>query len=93
MILSDRQIVLIGKALSDPRRSGILEEVARAGTLPCQSMTAVHEVSPATVSHHVKDLEVAGLIEIRREGKFAFLTFRAEVMRGYVRYLSERFGV
>jgi ArsR family transcriptional regulator, arsenate/arsenite/antimonite-responsive transcriptional repressor len=69
------------KALADPRRFELLERIARAQCpLRCGEALTALSISPATLSHHIKELETAGLIEVRREGKFAYLTLRAGVL-------------
>jgi len=69
------------KALADPRRFELLERIARAQCpLGCAAALAALAISPATLSHHIKELEAAGLIDVRREGKFAYLTLRPGVL-------------
>jgi ArsR family transcriptional regulator len=69
------------KALADPRRFELLERIARAGCpLGCAEAREALLISAATLSHHIKELETAGLIDVRREGKFHFLTLRPGVL-------------
>jgi DNA-binding transcriptional ArsR family regulator len=75
--LSDRQVRLIAKALADPRRYEILRRLGDERSTQCRDMLQCIQVSPATLSHHMKELESAGLIRSEKEGKF-------------VRYYSER---
>jgi len=70
------------KALADPRRFELLERIAKAGCpLGCAQARAAIPISAATLSHHIKELESAGLIHVRREGKFHFLTLRPGVLK------------
>jgi ArsR family transcriptional regulator, arsenate/arsenite/antimonite-responsive transcriptional repressor len=87
--LSSAQRTAILKALADPRRFELLERIARADCpLGCaQALTAL-SISAATLSHHVKELETSGLIDVRREGKFAYLTLRPRVMEALATYLT-----
>ena len=88
--LPDWQFAAIAKALADPRRYGIVSEIAAApDALPCCALKAAETVSAATISHHIKSLETAGLVEVAREGKFARLTFRRDTLDAYLRQLSE----
>jgi ArsR family transcriptional regulator len=80
--LSRARRTAILKALADPRRFELLERVAKAGCpLGCMQIRAALPISAATISHHIKELENAGLIDVRREGKFHFLTLRSGILQ------------
>ena len=72
---------LLLKALADPKRYELLERIAKADCpLGCSQAQAALQIAPATLSHHVKELETAGLIEIERVGKFHNLKLRPGVL-------------
>jgi ArsR family transcriptional regulator len=88
-VLSDQQIRLIAKALADPRRHEILKQVGAKSTgVACSDVRGCQSVTAATLSHHVKELETAGLIQIVREGKFARLLFQRDVLKAYLEHLA-----
>jgi ArsR family transcriptional regulator len=79
--LTRSQRTAILRALADPKRFELLERIARASCpLACTEAREGLSISPATLSHHIKELESAGLITIACEGKFHFLSIKPGVL-------------
>jgi ArsR family transcriptional regulator, arsenate/arsenite/antimonite-responsive transcriptional repressor len=82
------ELAKISKALGDPTRMRIFELIAKKKETPCGRLAGIENVAPATVSHHLKILSEAGLIECRREGQFVYNRVKKERMREYTRGLG-----
>jgi ArsR family transcriptional regulator len=78
------QRLAILKALGDPRRMEIVERLAANPCSACSDMRDCLPISAATLSHHLKELEAAGLIHIEREGKFARLSLRRDIWHAFL---------
>lgn len=89
MALTDGQFHRIAKALADPRRFEILERIANCKEMPCADLKCNLPITAATLSHHVKELQDAGLIEVRREGKFRHMQLKRQVWKEYVARLGK----
>ena len=90
--LTDKQFELIAKALADPRRMALLEAISGEEECPCQRLRQQFPVSKATISHHIKELVRAGLIDARREGQFLHCEVRREILEAYAAELIRRAG-
>jgi ArsR family transcriptional regulator len=87
--LDDRRFNLISKAIADPKRFEMLQRIGASKEAPtCSCICDWTGLAPATVSHHLKELDSAGLVNIERDGKFAYLTLRRDVWDAYVKRLS-----
>jgi ArsR family transcriptional regulator len=88
--ISDKQFARIGRALAEPRRFRILEDISAAGgRTACSALQAKQHITAATMSHHIKELETAGLIDTTREGKFMTLAINRDVLSSYLDRLAK----
>lgn len=87
--LNARQIELIARALADPRRYAVLKKIGQCYSMQCSELRESQPISAATLSHHMKELENAGLIQIFREGKFARMVLKRDVLQAYLDHLSK----
>ena len=60
------------KALSDPTRVAIINSLSAADEVSVCNLTATFELSQPTISHHLKILREAGLVESSRRGTWAY---------------------
>ena len=84
----DRAMLAISRALSDPRRVQVLRKIASCDATACMQVRESLEMSPATLSHHMKQLEACGLIETVRDGKFVRAHLCRKIWKGYLAYLK-----
>ena len=88
--LSKDQVQLIAKALGDPRRYEILRRLAeQERPTACEEMRDCMTISPPTLSHHMKELETAGLVRVERKGRFAYYEVDGAVMEAFFKRLRK----
>jgi ArsR family transcriptional regulator len=88
--MNKRRFLQITKALVDSRRFDILERIAATkDEISCIDLRAEIPISRATLSHHIKELATAGLIDIRRESKYMFLRMRRKTWSEYLKRLGK----
>jgi ArsR family transcriptional regulator len=88
--LAPREFQAVAKALADPRRMALLECIASAPEYSCQQLCSESGVTKGTVSHHVRELVRAGLIDERKDGQYMFYEVRRDVLAAYTAELLRR---
>jgi ArsR family transcriptional regulator, arsenate/arsenite/antimonite-responsive transcriptional repressor len=82
------RIEKISKALADLTRLKIYEQIATHEGVKCRALVEMRGVTPATVSHHLKILSEAGLVECKREGQFVVNRVNPEVLQQFIKSVS-----
>jgi len=79
------------EALGNPTRLKIYRALVRAGEegLPVGRLQDKLKIAPSTLSHHIKELENAGLVEVTRDGKSMNLAVQRDLLDAYVARLSK----
>ena len=60
------------KALADPTRVAIVNRLSTAPEVCVCDLTAAFDLSQPTISHHLRVLRDAGLVESERQGTWAY---------------------
>jgi ArsR family transcriptional regulator, arsenate/arsenite/antimonite-responsive transcriptional repressor len=81
------QVEKISKALADQTRLRIFEAISARRQMNCGQIVSLRGVTAATVSHHLRILQEAGLIECRREGQFVYSRSVPKRIEEYTRTL------
>ncbi|GLV51605.1 transcriptional regulator [Thermobispora bispora] len=78
------------KALADPVRLRLLSLIAchEAGETCVCDLTAAFDLTPPTISHHLRVLKQAGLIDSERRGTWVFYWIKPEVLARMASLLS-----
>jgi len=73
----------ISKALANETRLLIFEAISRNKEMTSSTIVTLRPVAAATVSHHLKILSHAGLVECRRQGQFVHNRAVPETIEDY----------
>ena len=91
--MDERSFFKIAKALSDPRRFNVLQEISGRDEISCGGIAELFPISQVTVSHHLKVLTEADLVEVRREGQHGYFSARLDVLSEYCREVKKRLQI
>jgi ArsR family transcriptional regulator len=78
----------VSKALADETRLLIFEAISKSDEMNCGEIVSLRGVTPATVSHHLKVLADAELIECARRGQFVYNRVNRKTLSEYTRALT-----
>lgn len=76
------------KALADPTRVAIVNRLAGAGEVCVCELVAAFDLAQPTISHHLRILREAGLVESRRRGTWAYYRLVPETVEALARALA-----
>ena len=68
------------KALADPTRVAIVNSLSGVDEVCVCNLTATFDLSQPTISHHLKILREAGLVEATRRGTWAYYRLVPEAL-------------
>ncbi|MFY7728641.1 MAG: ArsR/SmtB family transcription factor [Flavobacterium sp.] len=86
--MKPKDIERISKALGDPHRLRIMQEVKKQEWLQCAQIIEMIDLAQPSVSHHIKQLIDAGLLIAEKEGRCIKYTIDKEVFSEYITFLN-----
>lgn len=81
------------EALSHPVRRDILRLLRQRGELPAGEVSDAFELTKPTMSHHLKLLAEAGLVDRERRGSFIYYRIQESVAEEALAAILELLGV
>ena len=90
MTITAKQFEKISKALGDSNRVKILHYISnKGGCGQCSEIQSVVDLAQPSISHHIKILVDAGLIEPEKEGRNHKYTLNEGILNNYIGMLTE----
>ncbi len=80
--------VLLLQALADPTRLGIVRQLASEESVCACDLTACCDLAQPTVSHHLRVLREAGVVEGERRGTWVYYSLRRDALQRLERILG-----
>jgi ArsR family transcriptional regulator len=87
--LNAERIAAVAKALAEPLRVQALDVLRRSDGEVCQcELIALFGISQSLLSHHMRKLVDAGLVDVERRHKWAYYAVNADVLKELSAWLS-----
>ena len=87
--LDAQRIAAAAKALAEPLRVRILDVLRRSDTQVCQcELIPLFGINQSLLSHHMKKLVDAGLVDVERRHKWAYYSVSAGAFKELTAWLS-----
>jgi ArsR family transcriptional regulator len=79
----------IARAIADPSRYEILRTLAASACdTPCSVVRNCVDVAPPTLSHHMKELRDAGLVDEEHVGRIVRYTLRRDTFQTFLEFVQ-----
>jgi ArsR family transcriptional regulator len=87
--LDAERIASIAKALAEPLRVHILDVLRRSEDAVCQcELIALFDIRQSLLSHHMRKLVDAGLVDVERRHRWAYYTATPDAAKDLTSWLS-----
>src|ERR1700685_809459 len=84
-----RRMAEVAKALGDPVRLQLVDVLRKhAGKVCVCELVALFDISQPTLSHHLKKLRDAGIVDSERQGLWAYYYVIPDALEGLSAWLS-----
>lgn len=83
----------IFRALGEPVRLDMFQQIASVGEMPCTVLQKHVGLAKSTVSYHIKILADANLITIRRQGRNFYYQAQRDTVQAVLPGLMTKLGV
>ncbi len=83
MKITEDNIVKVAKALSDRTRFRILKEIIDKKCQSCGDCEEIAELSQPAVSHHLKVLFDANLLNSEKDGRFVLVSLNKQTLESF----------
>jgi len=86
--LDAERIAAVAKALAEPLRVQVLDVLRRSDRQVCQcELIALFDINQSLLSHHMKKLIDAGLVQVERRHKWAYYSVSTDALKELASWL------
>jgi len=87
--LDAARLATVAKALSEPLRVRIVDLLRRSDEPVCQcELIALYDIKQSLLSHHMKKLVEAGIVDVERRHKWAYYSVSTDALKELTSWLS-----